>query len=326
MRVGVVSVNLSFFGPLARAFAQAGDKLVHFQADGATGEAARAFARGCDATFGEFCQHPIEWFLGRDLPPLYVRTHRIEMYQAVSRLDWSACRSMWFSAEHVQRRFLERCAAPPQRCEVSPTNLVASRLVGRTREACEPYRMLMVGRWVPKKRTYTAVQLMAERLRSGRWELWLLGSQAGMAGYGNAEYAENVMDLVNDLGVRRSVRLLGHLDGDRYDDALRACDAVLSLSNEEGTHVGVAEAMSAGCVPFVHGWRGASAIYPGTFLTFEEFYAALGAWEALGQEQKLGQAHGAAAFACGRGDPQEEAKRIVDSIHADVVHLRAGTY
>lgn len=318
MRVGVVSINLHFFGDIERAFRDAGDTVVHYS----EGEDAKRFAESCDVIFGEFAQSPIQNFCNGSTP-LYVRVHRIEMYQATARLDWSGCRIMWFSAQHVMDRFLERVAAPPIQTEISPTNLTPSFMSGRTRRATKPYRAAIIGRWAMKKRVYTALQLMAPRLIAGDWELWLIGDTAGSPGYGGAEYSQNVMDLVDELGVKNNVRVTGRLDGSSYHDALRACDVVLSMSNEEGTHVSVAEAMAAGCVPFVHGWRGAAYIYPGVFTTFDQFDRMLSAWENYNPDEKQRESEAASEWMLAKGAPQEEARRIVRAIHRDCHELEA---
>jgi len=317
MRIGVVSVNLSFFGDLAKAFKDAGDRLIYYQPNGDDAQQIELLKDKCDVIFGEFAQRPIDKFLDGDIP-VYVRTHRIEMYQPIAERDWSNCRIMFFSADHVKSRFINKTIFPPAHSEVSPTNLTLSLLDDRSRYPKKPYRMLMVGRWVPKKRVYTAIQLMAPRLISGEWEMWFLGSNNGSEGYGNTEYPDNVKDLINTLKINRQVRILGHIDGENYHAALRACDCIMSMSNEEGTHVGVAEAMAAGNVPFVHAWRGASKIYPNTFLTFDEFDRMLSAWEQSDFKQKLEASTNSVHFITQKGRPADEAKRVVDAIHRDV--------
>ena len=66
-----------------------------------------------------------------------------------------------------------------------------------------PWRVIVAGNIVPKKRVYTAVQLAHDVGQDFHLELYGSGGQPG---YGNPEYPANVSDLIEELGMAARMR------------------------------------------------------------------------------------------------------------------------
>ena len=219
--------------------------------------------------FVDWAQTPLDVVLQQWGPndcPVIVRAHRIEMYnrEFIKTLPWGNVACLLFIAQHVQDRFLEAIQGePPQRVvnvgHVGVDTAFWTPGEPGTRPAEPPWRIVIAGSVTPKKRQYTVVQMLADLPEA--FHLDLIGN-LGMPGYGNAEYGENITDLVRELGLEDRMQASGALSREDLRERLRQAHLVISASNEEGCATIVAEAMACGCVPLLNCWRGVRDIYP----------------------------------------------------------------
>jgi len=278
MRVSVFSTNLSFFGPIQEALQKAGHKVHIGYKDGMPGvtqglHLSDAFWRS-DVVFVEFCQVPmrqvLDVFAGSRRAVVVARMHRIEMYNALTQdpdLNWDRVDVLMTSAEHVTDRFMQKRQglSKPKSVLLHPTNVAdESRFFYKVRNWKPPFRICMLGNFVPKKRQYTAIQYMYDlKQEFGRdFRLEIVGARGQWGGYGNPEYYENCKDLIADLDLQDVVTIFDKVPHDEVPNLLAREHAIISNSNEEGTHVAIAEAAMTGCLPLCNCWRGVQAVYP----------------------------------------------------------------
>lgn len=275
MKVAVFSTNLSFFGPVEAALKADGHELTTWRENpGEDGKAViTRLLKWCDVAYVDFCQTPLREVVGiaAMLPHvvLAARLHRIEIYNSLvadKNLNWGRVDTLFGSAPHVIDRFMAQRAglSKPKQIIHVPTNLADPALFQFTERRWEPpFRLCMLGNFVPKKRQYTLIQCMHD-IREQHGEDFLLdivGSRGLWSGYGNPEYFQNCLDLIKDLELEKVVTNYEKLAHEDVPGFLAREHAIISNSNEEGTHVAIAEAAMTGCIPFVNTWRGARTVY-----------------------------------------------------------------
>jgi glycosyltransferase involved in cell wall biosynthesis len=276
MKVALFSLNASFFTPIQRALKEQGHELRIWQKqsdDWSNGYVFHELLEWCDVAWLEFLQSPLDRLLNvcdRHPDVLFVaRMHRIEMYNnfVASPIDLSKIDILFASADHVIKRFLEKRSDKPKPKDIvfAPTNIIDTNRFSFTERSWDfPLRICMVGNFVPKKRQYTAIQYMRalELLHPGKFKLDILGSKGKWSGYGNSEYYQNCKDLIDDLDLASIVTIYDRIDHSDMPDFMGRENMILSNSNEEGTHVSIAEASCTGCIPLCNMWRGAKEVYP----------------------------------------------------------------
>ena len=277
MKGAIFSTNLSFFENLDKAFKRDGHELRFWKQTDAfnNGLQISELLFWADVAFIDFCQEPLQQVLHAipiENSKVFVvaRMHRLEMYNQHTldpKFPWNKVDLLLASADHVLQRFLvNRGDNPkPKHAIVAPSNAINTFLFNWADRVWEPpYRISLVGNIVPKKRQYTAIQMMAD-LKSeynSQLRLDIIGASGTLAGYGNTEYLQNCKDLVQDLALSDVVNFYEKATHESMPHFYARSHFVLSLSNEEGTHVSIAEAMSTGCIPIIGPWRGAKTIYP----------------------------------------------------------------
>lgn len=222
-----------------------------------------------DRVFVDWAQTPLDLVLQQWGPgdcPVIVRAHRIEMYnrQFLQSLPWGRVAVLLFIAKHVEERFLEAIEnEPPERVvnvgHVGVDTAFWTPGEPGVRSASPPWRIVIAGSIVPKKRQYTAVQMLADMPEA--FHLDLIGN-LGLPGYGNAEYGENITDLARELKLEERIQACGALPPEGLREKLQQAHFVMSASNEEGCATIVAEGMACGCVPLLNCWRGVREVYP----------------------------------------------------------------
>jgi len=246
----------------------------------------------CDVIFVDFAQWPLPVVLEKFPGRVIVRLHRVELYnEELYKLPWGRCETLVFIAEHVQRRFLERLEAAggqmPKsvRC-LGHVGVDLERFAFRERNWEPPWRILLAGQLVPKKRQYTAIQMLADLPEE--FHLTVVGSGGQQTGYGNPEYHVNCQDLVEELGLRGRVTGLPSMPQEQLAEEMGKHHLVLSASNEEGCHTVVAEGMATGLVPLVNRWRGAKHMYPARWVwgSPKELYILCRRWARYGEARK----------------------------------------
>lgn len=277
MRLAVFSTNLSFFEPLAEAFKKRGHELLIFDND------LRDFDRGAlmarlfaniDAAFIEFCQTPMREVMklakAHKRVVIVARMHRIEIYNDITEdrnFDWGRVDLLFASADHVLDRFMQKRTglSKPKALIMAPTNIVdptAFKFVKRNWTGS--LRLCMLGNFVPKKRQYSLIQCMYDMKKEfgDQFVLDIVGNAGKWSGYGNPEYYQNCLDLIEDLKLKDVVTVYDGIPHKEVPQLLSREHVIISNSNEEGTHVAIAEGAMTGCIPFVNAWRGAEKVYP----------------------------------------------------------------
>lgn len=293
MRIAILSSNRNFSGGIEAELLRRGHELEIYEHT-EDGEA-NAYSVGrilatCDTVFCDFVQEPVSAALAYHEGRTIVRAHRIEMYHPhLAEMNWSNCDVLVFIAAHVQERFLARLTGQRPKMVVNlghvGVDLEKFALAERTWEP--PYRLLMAGNIIPKKRQYTAIQLLADM--PSDTELWVIGLPMGDAGYGNGEYWQNCGDLADSLGLHGRVHYREHVPQSELISIMGQCHFVLSASNEEGCHTTVAEGMATGLVPLVNCWRGAEQMYgpAAIWRTPKQLYQRVQEWMLLSREEKM---------------------------------------
>lgn len=246
--------------------------------------------RDLDGWFIDFAQTPLTpiWKFGK---PVVVRMHRIEVYQFLwedndfEKMNWNNI-SIVFSCRHIAEKwfaFVDSLGNPKnlqlKSWDVIPSNMVDLKLFRppETRERQERHQMCIVGRVIPKKRVYSLIQALCEL---PNWDLNIVG-ETQMSGNGLAEYKINCQDFIKEHGLEDRVHWIGGIAHDALPLFYQSQDIIVSNSNEEGTHVSIAEAMACGCMPLINAWKGADALYPKTsiFKNEHEFVRKVLLWE-----------------------------------------------
>lgn len=291
MNVGFVTSNDAFSKPIIDELNRRGHEVLQYRHTD-SGEQ-NAFQLGqlkanTDRVFVDWAQTPLEHVLAELEPethPIFCRAHRIEMYNDafLASVPWHKLACMFFIAEHVKTRFLEKVSTPPRNVVVVPHVGIDGdfwTIDEATRKWEPPWTIVLAGNIVPKKRVYTAVQLLYDLPEGFHLAIYGGGRQDG---YGNHEYPQNVTDLVQDLGLTDRVHGSPPVPQEELREAFQRAHFVLSASNEEGCATVVAEGMACGCVPLVNAWRGAEKVYPEEWIwrSPKEFYELIEQWRPL---------------------------------------------
>lgn len=321
MRIGFVTSNAHFHEAILEELSRRGHEvLLYRHTDDPVQNAYQLGQLRAQAqrVFVDWVQPPREQVLAHFDCPIFVRCHRIEMYSDayIQALDWERVSCLFFIAAHVQERFLAKLTRSPRRVEnlghvgvdVDFFNPDAA-----TRRWAPPWRIVVAGNVVPKKRVYTAVQLVHDL--GDDFHLEVYGS-GGQPGYGNPEYAQNVSDLVEELGMAPRMRADKHLPPEQLRERLCQAHIVLSASNEEGCATIVAEGMACGCVPMVNSWRGVRNTYPSEWVwrSPSELYALARQWASLDEDDKAALSAAMRRFVLARYDRRAIAARVCDIV------------
>jgi glycosyltransferase involved in cell wall biosynthesis len=275
MKMAVFSVHLGFFDPIADAWKKKGHEIRFWRESDSfnNGYQIANLLNWCDVAFVEFCQTPLMELIGakKDFPDklLVARMHRIEIYNELTtnkNLEWDKVDVLYASARHVVDRFVKQREglSKPKEITIAATNIAdPTKFKFFERKWVPPYRICLLGNFVPKKRQYTAIQMMHDvRNKFGdEFKLDIVGDRGKWTGYGNPEYFQNCQDLIEDLELSDIVTIYDKVPYNEVPITLNREHIILSNSNEEGTHVAIAEGAMTGCIPFVSHWRGANEIY-----------------------------------------------------------------
>jgi glycosyltransferase involved in cell wall biosynthesis len=301
LNIGVATTNPNFIQPVVNGMLKEGFKLHQWRYSGNPEQDAFMFGiieGKIDGWFVDFAQTPLN-FMWRLRKPIVVRMHRIEVYQFLhkdndfEKMNWNNI-SMIFSCEHVKDKwfkFVKDLGEPTnlklKTWKVIPTNAVDLKVFHppEKRERMKRPQMCITGHIIPKKRVYSLIQAMSNL---PEWDLNIVGTETGQ-GNGLAEYKTNCMDLIETLGMQDRIRWLGQITHEAMPGFYGTQDIIVSYSNEEGTHVSIAEAMSCGVKPLVSCWKGAGEIYPreSIFTSETDFIRKVHEWEELSDTDKM---------------------------------------
>ena len=252
-----------------------------------------------DLIWCEFCQHPVEWVIRMfPMKKIVVTVRRIELYHPIYDMNWAAVDLLIFSCEHVKRRFYDYLEKRnlmrktpsnlPQRDYFFQSSIYDGKIFKWVPRSFDPpYNICIVGHIVPKKRTYTLVQMFADL--PDHYRLNILGKHIHKTGYGNPEYLVNVKDLIEVLGLDERVTFHDWMDRKEVPGFFAEQHIIVCNSNEESRARGLAEAMACGVYPLMSHFRGAEELYPMKHIydTPAGFVDKVLKWENLSSEEKL---------------------------------------
>ena len=273
MKVALFSTNDTFFGPVQTAFEAKGHEVLRWRENHSGYDLGRLLSI-CDLAFVEFCQSPLDQVVSvignHPNVVLAARMHRIEMYNQMTAnpdFPWDRVDCLFVSAEHVADRFIRQRngMSKPKNIVIASTNVISpDRFKFVERVWKPPYRLCLLGNFVPKKRQYTTIQFMFDLKEKfgGLFKLDIVGMRGAWSGYGNPEYYQNCLDLIEELSLNDVVTIYDKIPHEQVPEFLAREHAIISNSNEEGTHVSIAEGAMTGCIPFVNCWRGSTGVYP----------------------------------------------------------------
>ena len=114
------------------------------------------------------------------------------------------------------------------------------------------YRIVTVGRMVPRKGTDNIIQALAKLKELGITdaELWVVGGAAGAEALGDDAEVKRLGSLATELGVSSSVKFIGQVPRERMPAVLRSADVVVCTPWYEPFGIVPLEAMGCG-VPVI---------------------------------------------------------------------------
>ena len=325
MKIGVISVNLNFFGDIASGLYKKHSVQVYEESSDA---ALNAFNLGklcnwADLIWCEFAQPPFQFAL--NLAPekkIIARIHRIEIYNDyLYSLNWSAVDMLIFSSDHVKDIFYERLAAAkapegglsidnkPRHDMVLPTNVVNHKIFSFIHRDCKPpFNVCLIGHMIEIKRSYDIIQWFKDV--DARFRLNIVAH--------DSDWGSSYGATVKRLAEKDSrITILNGMDRIALAKFMQSQDIIVSHSREEGTAVSVMEAMATGCYPLLAGWNGAGEVYSDKYVynSPKEFYNKLEEWADLDELQKLKVSIEAYEFTK-MYNAQEMTKKIVDLVES----------
>jgi glycosyltransferase involved in cell wall biosynthesis len=270
-RVLVAGHDLQFFHAIEAHLSAAGADVRIDKWDGHEAHdepASRDALRWADVIVCEWSLGNAEWYADRcrDGQRLIVRFHRQELETAYpARLATEAVDTMVFVSKRVQRDAIEQFGWRDLTTEVIP-NAVDTLALDRPKLPGAEYNLALIGLLPRLKGLSRALDIMVElRRHDPRYRLSLAGSLPWekpwvWARSSERQYFSDQLDRV------RTHRLLGDaisFDGHTRDISgwLRKVGVILSMSDLESFHLGLAEGMASRAVPVIRPWDGSAELY-----------------------------------------------------------------
>ena len=244
----------------------------------------------CDVAFFDFCHWPLPAVTHLQLVPckIVARLHGQELYSDARNIKWSTIDRLILS-EPMKRKF-ERTVNDRPEMSVLPLGVDFDIFqIPREKEfgknICTHATSIY---W--KKRVYTTIQTFYDLLlRDDEWELYIKGAkQANWLGVMQTRYYNNVVELIEALGIQDRVHFSENVSKEKWAKWLQDKDIFISNSIEEGFHVSLAEAMASGVYPVINCWQGATDYYPAEFIckTQTEMIERIFTWPMVSLEEK----------------------------------------
>ena len=297
MRIGVITSNDNFLKPVLTEFARRGhDVMVYVHTpDPAQNMYQLGQLRAqVERVFVDWAQSPVDQVLAEFDCPVFVRVHRIEAFNTewIASQPWQKCAAMFFIAEHVRDRFAAAWIEPPRQVVTLPHVGIDPDFWTPDPDARSfepPWTVTLAGFLVPKKRAYTAIQMVADL--GENWALEIVGS-----GQDN-EYHLHCSHIIERTGMNKRFRGQAMVPQADLLPIYQRAHFILSNSIVEGCHTTVAEGMACGAVPLCNAWEGVEKVFPAewVFETPKGFYALAEKWEAMSIEERRAASEAARA-------------------------------
>ncbi len=225
-----------------------------------------------DVVFCEWALGAAVWYSHNLLPfqKLFIRFHRQELdTEFPSKISYEAVSRMVFIAPHIMNQALEKFDLDSQRLALIP-NAVDISSFSRPKKAEARFNLGMVG-YVPRiKRLDRALDLLeAIRAQDPRYRLFVKGKAPEqypwMAGRPDEiKYYQDIKARIADSPLLREAVFFEKFDR-RMPAWFEKIGWIVSVSEYEGSHLTVAEAMASGATALILSWEGARRIYPPRF-------------------------------------------------------------
>jgi len=221
-----------------------------------------------DAVFAEWCAGAAVWYSRYRQPGqrVVVRTHRFE--RDTEFPDWlepDGVDHMSFVSFHVRRSLEERVRAPPDRLSVLP-NAVPRSGLQRPKLDGTQFNLGLIGFSPMNKRLDLALEILRRlRAEDRRFFLFCRGHlpidqpTVWADRVERAYFERHARAIQTDPLLRESVLFEPY---GFMPEWFRKVGIVLSLSDEEGSHVALEEGMASGCLPIVRPWPGSAEVFP----------------------------------------------------------------
>lgn len=275
-RVLIAGHDLKFFGDIQRHLERTGAdvRVDRWQGHKAHDDpASRDALAWADVVVCEWCLGNAEWYAQRRRSDqrLVVRFHRQELEtEFPPRLDVAAIDTMVFVAERIRRLAVDRFSWHSLHTEVVP-NAVDTLVLNRPKLPGHQHNLALIGLVPRLKGLSRALDLLVELRRHDRhYRLSLAGSLPWEKEWvwnraSERRYFTSQLDRV------RSHPLLGDavsFDGHVADipSWLEKVGVILSMSDLESFHLGLAEGMASRAVPVIRPWDGAAELYPSEWI------------------------------------------------------------
>lgn len=293
MKIGIISVNLKFFGEIAselykkhsvQLYEETGDNSLNAYNLG-------KLCNWADLIFCEFAQVPFQFALNfAPKKKIIVRLHRIEVYNSyIYSLNWSVVDMLIFPAQHIKDIFYQRLAAAkclnidnkPRNDIIIPNTVNHKHFQFVQRDFSPPWNICIVGRIIELKRIYDFIQWFQDI--DERFRLNIVTQEVNWS----SSYGSNVKELAKSDD---RITFVPEKDKQSLGKFMQSQDIIISHSHEESFHLSVMEAMATGAYPLIAGWKGADAIYPSKYIYHspKAFYSKIETWANLDSIQKLG--------------------------------------
>lgn len=262
-KIAIVTVMPNFLRNLLPALKEAGHE---YRSYIPTTDATRniwGLASLCDwadLIFCEFCQHPMEIITDHiENKPLLARLWRIETFNSgfIQKVDWSKVSKLYLPTANIQDRFLklrEKKLKPKEIKLFKGPYVDLAKFNTEGRSISDKVRITLAGNVIPRKRAFTACQLLYEL--PPEYELTLAGALR------DNEYATHIKDYCKSVDLVDRVRILQEIPHDSIADLFRDTDIILGLSAEETAHYALGEGMACGAFPVMSYWPDCETIFP----------------------------------------------------------------
>lgn len=218
----------------------------------------------CDIAYFEWCDESLQF--GLTLRPdkfIVARLHRYELFTPlVTTMDWSSVDLLLFNTpgDAIPSKFRKRVDNLPRNMKSVPDGIDLDQFKYVNRKWKPPYNIGMAGSIIPRKRVYTAIQMLYD-LPSDEYNLNIVGK------LGDEEF-EHSHDLIDKLKLGDRVKILPHIKPDEMQNWYAQQHFILSNSTHEGNHNTIKEGMATGCIPLINCWDGANDVFPERYIFY----------------------------------------------------------
>ena len=268
----VAGHDLKFFESIAGYLARCGYEVRVDQWDGIDRhdeDASADLLEWADIIVCEWCLGNAVWYSKRKRADqrLVVRLHRVEMESEYpQRVDIAAVDRVVVVGDHFRRMAIEELRWPPDRVVVVGNDIDVTGM-DRPKLPGFEFNLAMVGFLPMRKRLDRALDLLARlRVHDSRYRLLLKGKLPWELGWAWRDDGEREYMVAQLERIRRSERLRDSVTfegfGSDISSFFRKVGFVLSPSDDESFHVGLAEGMAARSLPVIWEWAQGADLYP----------------------------------------------------------------